>query len=546
MSAADVSRLALYPRETGGLVAGETARSVIEAVEAKGVVSRVSPLSVAQPPNAHSGRALCHTTGINGTLKYNGFCFDEVDEKTSAWSGGWHNQGLTASHDADASGKVDGAHLYMASWYYGTGDAEADRNKKARISIVQSTGTAWTYGHVLLVQPTGSRANPNFTSVNDIHADGIVWYGDRLFVANGGELQIYDLNHLWQVNSVSGGSGVSGSTSAAEWHQWALPMVARYSNRTKAQQDAAPWDKKSDMFCDWPIACLNSLSLDRGVTPPRLVSGRFSGERAKAVVARWPVDEIGEGRSAPVTAEAAYVAPTLKMQGVATDGYYYYMAADCEDHLQEFNVDPVATHNPQHPFTCIWQATPGGRLSFLTRVPPLTQNLSFSQQSGRLWGMSEVNNHRAVFSLLPRAADRYEYLWNDYSRLCTSVYGTLHWNQPVKQSGCDYAEDERWQFEETEDNNGDLAYFIRSTFSGVCMTPRRNLGNGARIVQYSCDGDVDKKWWWNPVTHEIRNVYSGKCLGLGAEATNGSPLIQWPCNGLKDERWSKGPVPLGS
>ncbi|MFJ6918647.1 hypothetical protein ACIQUX_32455 [Streptomyces sp. NPDC101133] len=127
----DASGFVLYPREMPGVDEGQTARSVIEGAEAKGVVTRVSALSVAQSKQ-HIGRDLCHTTGINGTFKYNGFCWDETDDNTSAWSNGWHPQGFTASHDADPSGTIDGHHLYMASWYYGvSGD---DRNKKARVS----------------------------------------------------------------------------------------------------------------------------------------------------------------------------------------------------------------------------------------------------------------------------------------------------------------------------------------------------------------------------------------------------------------------------
>lgn len=108
----DASRFVLHPHEMPGVDAGQTARSAIEGAEARGVVTRVSPLGVAQS-NPHIGKSLRHTTGLNGTFKYNGFCWDETDDNTSAWSNGWHPQGLTASHDADASGTVDGSHLYM-------------------------------------------------------------------------------------------------------------------------------------------------------------------------------------------------------------------------------------------------------------------------------------------------------------------------------------------------------------------------------------------------------------------------------------------------
>ncbi|WKX69985.1 RICIN domain-containing protein [Streptomyces sp. XD-27] len=532
----DASRFVLHPREMPGVDEGQTARSVIEGAEAKGVVKRVTPLSVAQwQDDINVGRSLCHTTGINGTFKYNGFCWDKTDDDTSAWSGGWHPQGFTASHDAYPGGTVDGHHLYMATWYYGDGERESDRNKKARISILESTNAVRTYGHVLLVRPTGSRANPQFATVDDIHADGMVWYGDKLFVANGGELQIYDLNHLWKVNSISEKSGISGGTSAAEGHRWALPMVARYSNRTKDQQYGAPPDKRSNMNCDGAVACLSSLSLDRSVSPPSLVSGRFgNAQRSEPVdVIRWPLEKLSEGGTSPVTATAAYSTPVHGLQGVATDGTYYYMSAMCDTGYMGV-ADPTNTDA----YYCIWQAKPGGSVSILTRTSPLTQNLSYAPSSGRLWGMNERNGKRVVFSLLPRRADDYQYLSNDYSKLCAGVGSKIDNSRPVIQWGCNNAQDERWVLEETKDSNGNPAYFIQNTHSGKCLGTGNSLANGKGMIQYACNGKVDEKWWYDQDSHELRNVYSGKCLGLGSAAKKGSQLIQWTCNGAQDERWT--------
>ncbi|MFD0416681.1 RICIN domain-containing protein [Streptomyces sp. NPDC127108] len=80
---------------------------------------------------------------------------------------------------------------------------------------------------------------------------------------------------------------------------------------------------------------------------------------------------------------------------------------------------------------------------------------------------------------------------------------------------------------------------MQNAYSGKCMGPASSLANGAGMVQYTCNGAVDQKWWHDPDTHELRNVYSGKCLGLGSAATKGSQLIQWTCNGAADEKWSK-------
>ncbi|MFI1367529.1 RICIN domain-containing protein [Streptomyces griseochromogenes] len=535
----DASNFVLHPREIPGLDRGETARGVIEGAEAKGAVTRVSPLTVAQS-RQHVGRALCHTTGINGTFKYNGFCWDETDDKTSAWSdaGGWHPQGFTASHDADASGTVDGHHLYMASWYYGAG---GKRNLKARVSILESTGKDWSYGHVLLVRPTGSRANPGFTTVGNIqpdgfgdeHADGMVWYGNRLFVADGGDLQIYDLNHLWKVKSVGGATGINGTDSSASYHQWALPMIAHYSTRTKAQQDSG---NPSNWACDGRIACLSSLSLDRSATPPRLVSGayRSNDDDRPADVIRWPLDQIGEGGTADVHATSAYNAPVKQLQGVVTDGTHYYMAAQCDP---GYMGDQDTADRGS--LSCIWQAEPNQPVSVLTRSPGYTQNLSFAHNSDRLWGMNELDGSRVVFSLLPREADRAVYLSNDYSALCAGVGNKITNGSPVIQWGCNLAQDERWLFENTTDSTGARAYFLRNTWSGKCMGPASSLADGARMIQYTCNGAVDEKWWYDTATHELRNVYSGKCLGLGSTAAKGSQLIQWACNGAADEKWSQ-------
>ncbi len=534
-TAEEVAKFKLYPREMRDMDAGTNIGELIKAAEATGKVRPVSPLSVTQEPAPYglAGRALCHTTGINGTFKYNGFCWNEDDDKTSAYKGGWHNQGFTASHDAYESGTVNGNHLYMATWYYGL--SGTDRNKLARISILKSTGTSWQYGHVMLVRPTGTLENPNYAPVTDVHADGMVWYGNRLFVANGGELQVYDLNHLWRVNSPQDTNldrpGLEGSASRGYGHQWVLPMIDRYSNRLKKDQDSA--SNKSNMFCSTDT-CLSSLSLDRSVNPPQLLSSRWgdSFRTDPLEVVRWPLDKITQDSTATVYADAAYTAPLHQIQGVATDGEYYYMAAQCDT---GYMGDPQTADG----YSCIWQAKPNGPVSILTRAPSLTQNLSYSHASGRLWGMNEVEQHRVVFSLRPREADNYQYLYNDFSLLCAGVGSKLDNSTPVIQWGCNNTQDERWLFEDTKDNNGNPAYFIRNTYSGKCMGTGNSLANGAGMIQYTCNGAVDEKWWYNEITHELQNVYSGKCLGLGANASKGTQLIQWTCNGADDERWTK-------
>ncbi|MFJ2774731.1 hypothetical protein [Streptomyces sp. NPDC087300] len=67
------------------------------------------------------------------------------------------------------------------------------------------------------------------------HADGVAWYKNRLFVANGMELQVYDLAHIWRMDvTTSRDTGwVAGGKSSARYHRWALPLVARYSSYSR-------------------------------------------------------------------------------------------------------------------------------------------------------------------------------------------------------------------------------------------------------------------------------------------------------------------------
>ncbi|MGW7364577.1 RICIN domain-containing protein [Streptomyces sp. NPDC054841] len=508
--------------------------AIIRDVEKSGAVTKVTPLDVAQS-RQHVGRPLCHTTGLNGTFKYNGFCFDKGDDTTSAYdpAGGWHPQGLTASHDAYPGGTVNGHHLYLASWYWGHGDSvdpSVDRDKLARISVVESTGNDWSYGHVMLVKPTRP-SGVNFDPVTKVHADGMVWYGDKLFVANGGELQVYDFRHMWKMGTTARDqTGIYDGVSTARHHQWALPMVGRYLIGSPDKPRACPGER----------ACLSSLSLDRSGTTDHLVSGEYlAGDDARtANVIRWPLNGstglLQADSTGTVKAAAAFAAPVKQLQGVATDGQYYYLSAQCPT---GYMGDP----NTADGYSCIYEVKPNHVPTVLTRSPSLTQNLSYSPSSGRLWGMNELTGHRVVFSLLPREADRTVYLSNDYSKLCAGAGNKTNNGARVIQWGCTNARDERWLFEGTKDSNGNPAYFVRNEYSGKCMGVGSSLAKGAGVIQYTCNGAVDEKWWYNDATHELRNVYSGQCLGLSSTATKGTQLIQWPCNDAKDEKWTKVP-----
>ncbi|RAS70886.1 hypothetical protein C8D87_1011187 [Lentzea atacamensis] len=192
----------------------------------------------------------------------------------------------------------------------------------------------------------------------------------------------------------SGEVGIRDGVSSARYHQWALPLQGRYHTGDRGLDPRARSGGSGR-------ACLGSLSVDR--TGPALVSGEYRSHAAGAGgrVVRWPLNDATDLPRADngatvgtATASAAYSTPVFQMQGVATDGTWYYMAGECP---QSWVPDLIA----RGACSCIHRARPGGEPSVVTRSPSLTQNLSYSTASGRLWGLNEYTGHRVVFSIDP-------------------------------------------------------------------------------------------------------------------------------------------------
>lgn len=460
-------------------------KPLIESAEAAGVAKA----AVTDVLDQHTGDAhLCHGTGLNGALAYDGFCWDKRDDLSgyTDTDGGWMPQGFTGSHDAYAGGLYEGRHLYIASWYYGKYDFNThDPNEQyTRISITQSTGDQVTYGHVALVEPVQG----NFKELSyKSHADGIAWYGNRLFVANGVELQVYDLSHLWRMNDTSeaggGYTGLVGGRTSARWHQWALPLLARYTTKPGAVTDTDPQPFGAGVRTCGPdkgVLCLSSLSVDRSTSS--LVSVESIGDNPAARIVRWPLAQLGTQLPAKVNSfsRGYHADPVLKVQGAATDGTHFYLSGDC----------PSSWHSG---YSCIHVAAEGETTHVLTQAPELTESLSWDPNAGRLWGLNEaleketIGGKRVVFSINPSAG--------------AAVDG--------------------W---------GWMSNFTKPGFT--CATPKGDdTANGTIVTVWHCIGSESQRWAFRD--GRLVHKASGKCLTPqgDAEGTNGAVLTLWTCNG---------------
>ena len=106
----------------------------------------------------------------------------------------WYPQGITTSADAYDAGDYDGYKIHIVSWH---SDNYDDGKRGARVSFINQSGSK-KYRHILLVQPTGT---DNFAAITGLHAGGIMWYGNLLYVVSTGfGLRVFDLNHLYKVD----------------------------------------------------------------------------------------------------------------------------------------------------------------------------------------------------------------------------------------------------------------------------------------------------------------------------------------------------------
>ncbi|MFF9848226.1 RICIN domain-containing protein [Streptomyces litmocidini] len=532
---------------------------LIASAESAGV-AKAAVIDVVDPNDSRTGRpTLCHGTGLNGAMKYDGFCWDKGDDESGYTDpgGGWMPQGFSGSHDATADGLYAGRHLYAASWYFG--DYYGKTNQYSRISIVESTGDRVSYGHVALVEPV----NGNFKELTyKSHADGVAWYGNRLFVANGAELQVYDLTHLWKMSdtgSSAGETGLRGSGStmqtSARYHRWALPLVARYTTLGGVALDAntrpfpIPKDangncvgdaqdctKGSPRACgpkyqspnDVDVLCLSSLSIDRSTSPPSLISVENYAKDGGRIV-RWPLSQLGASQPTQVSSyTTGYTTPVYNVQGTATDGVNFYMSGDCPGSW------PAG-------YSCIHVASPGGSTRVLSQAPWLTQGLSWDRNVGRLWGLNEaledpdVGARRVVFSIDPGAGkevDGWGWLsnFNKPGFVCATPQGEGTINGTVVTVyHCTGAESQRWKFE-----NGRLRHKV----SDKCLTPRGDAEgtDGAVLTLWTCGSASSQQF--KPDGATITNQLGKAITPDGNSLADGKWLTLWTNNRANVQEWS--------
>jgi len=290
-------------------------------------------------------------TRVPGTAVAEGFRWRLRD----VWSQRWWPQGI-------AVGTHEGVPLAITSWF-----AQPRRGTEmgARISVVDLRDPRRPrYHHVLLVSPRRVDGGVSFDPVR-VHAGGIVWTGDRLFVAatRGGirEFRLSDIMRSPSTRVLRRGSGPFG-------YRYLLPESGSFAPQT---------EEKGRMRYSF-ISLENGAS---GASPAdaddiRLVGGEYSaGERAR--LARMRVLDGG------TVIDESHIPAIPQMQGaVLHEGAWYVTASQGDKRGGD-----------------LWVGTEGAMVRRPHALPPGPEDLDVWPERRQLWSVSEFPGKRWVFAV---------------------------------------------------------------------------------------------------------------------------------------------------
>ncbi|MEU6882477.1 hypothetical protein [Streptomyces sp. NPDC046712] len=280
----------------------------------------------------------------------------------------WRPQGITTNYDANGSAPV----TLLVSWY---GRLAAEK-QGARISVVSWNAAGDpTYQHVLLVEPYGLRYDGgdqyDFRE-SDLHAGGIAWYGNKLYVADSmvgtTGLRVYDLDRIFKVTKGPGLGRQADGTFHAHEYDYVLPQCYAYDASGSATQEFT----------------FSQVSLDRTRRRPALLVSEYR-PRGSCRLARWELGSQSSGYlSSARSSWQAAANGEVRVQGAvrAADGRYYF----------------ASSHGTKKPGQLrSWRegAATGRRESYLNIG---CEDLSYSRINGRaaLWTLGEyANDHES-------------------------------------------------------------------------------------------------------------------------------------------------------
>ena len=313
----------------------------------------------------HDRTGITDSLGLAGYT--GGFRFDSGDNADCANV----PQGITTSRDA-VGGNYDGHQLVVVSWYT-KADCASKGQARSRITLVDWDATyPDKYRKVLLVEPTGTTAAPSFTDI-PVHAGGVVWYGDYLYVADTGRgMRIFDMRRILKTSTAGTADQIGRQANGAYYaHNYAyvLPQVGLTASGGPAS-----------IPLSW-----SSISLDRArpsiVMTEYTCAGCADYDNRPPRVVRFPFAAGSTTFAAGTVASEAWQLPWYNLNGVASHNGRWWVNSSAAKTLYYWAPDGSLSAHP-------WVS--GG------------ESLSYWEDPGSadlLWSLQETAGHRNVFAV---------------------------------------------------------------------------------------------------------------------------------------------------
>ncbi|GAA3277722.1 hypothetical protein GCM10020218_026930 [Dactylosporangium vinaceum] len=318
----------------------------------------------------HDRGAITDSLGVAGYQT--GFTFDSGDNSDCAN----YPQGITTSRDAVGTangGNYDGHQLVLVSWY--TKDGCDGASARSRITLVDWDATYPNkYRKILLVEATGTAAAPNFRDVK-VHAGGVSWYGDYLYVADTGHgMRVFDMRKILKTDT--GGSAeqigrqADGSTYYAHNYAYVLPQVGTVTAATTSGTPLA-----------WSSISLDRVSRSIVMNEYTCASGCTDYPNRAPRAVRFPFAAGATTFAAATSASEALQLPWYRLNGVAShNGRWWFNSSGSKQLYYWTPADGAHTY--------AWVS--GG------------ESISYwedADSADLLWSLQESVGHRNVFAV---------------------------------------------------------------------------------------------------------------------------------------------------
>lgn len=328
------------------------------------------------------------------------FCFTAGDVATEEWM----PQGVTTVADAQDDQQWGDKQAILVSWY----DKQTAPVKGVRVSFLDTdTGN---YQHVLLAYPyTNGQGDPSYEAVTtpqagdggSVHAGGIVWYGNYLYVVDTRRgIRMFDMRYIFDIRSAANGDvedagriGRHGDTYYSHGYRYVMPQVRGWSN----PDGLATFPSEHRCRVAGPQK-FSYVALDRSEEPDALVTGEYCADQndpdLNGRVASWPLDgatglprEDGDGAW---RATGAHRLPKPRVQGAVSTADRWYLHST-----------GGGTTGPGHLQAAV---SGGGATGVLTTdsaehdVAVGVEDLSYWPGRDQLWTVTEHDGQRIIYA----------------------------------------------------------------------------------------------------------------------------------------------------